>query len=226
MTIRYLYGKREYLSGLISGKKLPRLSDISHYKRIENESMRDEEEQKSFKFDKEEVKIKINGLDISSSDLYDHPTMSVPVRHCYCVCFSKCKNDAELFKVFKADVCVEINLDILKNEMDLILNDDYPGSEVIFNDIEYYHEFQFLLEKNSSDLVFYKPIAFIHEQETRLAFFYPLQKQGFKGVNGEVMPFRKEGESLHLEINITDDDPDLKSRCVTGVHYLNAALYE
>ncbi|VFB08924.1 Uncharacterised protein [Aeromonas salmonicida] len=224
MTLRYLYGKKEHLAGLISGRKLPRLSDISHYKRMENDSMRDEEEKKEFSFDKDVVKIKINNFELNASDFFDHPKISIPVRHCYCVCFSKRKNDAELFNLFKADVCIEIDMDVLKDELDLIFSDRFSGTEIEFRDVEYFHQFQPLFDKSSSDLVFCKPSAFIHEQETRLAFFYPVNKKGFKGSGGKILPFRIEGESLHLEINISDENTDAKSQCVTGVYYLNSAF--
>lgn len=59
---KYLYGKNKFLSGLVSGKKGLRFSDIAHYSVMENEKMRDDELAKEFHYDKYEVRITIDGI--------------------------------------------------------------------------------------------------------------------------------------------------------------------
>lgn len=54
-----------------------------------------------------------------------------------------------------------------------------------------------------------------------MVWFYPETKKGFKGEGGRVVPFRLNDESLHIDINISDPNPDVKSECVISVYYHN-----
>lgn len=56
------------------------------------------------------------------------------------------------------------------------------------------------------ELVFYKPDAFAHEDEFRIALFYPSDKPGFLAKEGKTIPFYKENESSHLTLSYPDAD--------------------
>ena len=60
---------------------------------------------------------------------------------------------------------------------------------VVGRDITYYGEKYLPNNINALDLVFYKPNSFIHEDEYRIALFYPEDKSGFQDYNGIVHPF-------------------------------------
>lgn len=215
MNYRYLYGKKEYLGDVISGRSLPRFSDLSHYKRLENNNMRDEEEYKSFYLNRNDAKITINGHTLNNADMVADIKMDIPVRHCYCACFSKRKNDPELFKTFNADICLEIDIDVLVGELTSIFSDFLVGTEVVCKDIEYFDAYTTVIDDiSSAELVFYKPMSFRHESETRIALFYPENKSGFIDKDGNFIPIMMKGESSHL--SIIGDSPDVRSRCVVS----------
>lgn len=67
--IKYLYGKLEYLSPFINGEVSLRFSDLSHYSRLENELMRDDELNKKFELNPISSTIKINNHVINPADL-------------------------------------------------------------------------------------------------------------------------------------------------------------
>lgn len=215
MSYRYLYGRKEYLGDVISGRSLPRFSDLSHYKRLENDNMKDEEERKSFYLNRKDTKVTINGRTLNNEDLATDISIGVPTRHCYCACFSKRKNDPELFDTFKADICLEIDIDVLVGELKAIFSGSLVGTEVVCKDIKYYDVYAPVIDVSSSELVFYKPMSFQHEAETRIALFYPENKSGFKDKDGNFIPIRLKDESSH--IIISGDSPDVKSRCVISI---------
>lgn len=113
MNKKYLYGKKQFLEALIKGEEGLRFSDISHYSRLENELMRDEETSKQFSIDRYTTRLEVNGFVLNPDDLVNNPTLSIPVRHCYCLCLSNRKNSEELFDKFDADLCIEIDSDKL-----------------------------------------------------------------------------------------------------------------
>ncbi len=61
MPSKFLYGKKEHFIDYMSGKISPRFSDLSHYSRLGNDLMRDDEMSKKFILKKNETFIKING---------------------------------------------------------------------------------------------------------------------------------------------------------------------
>ncbi|MGL5221095.1 MAG: hypothetical protein ACRC8G_16875 [Plesiomonas shigelloides] len=216
MSTRYLYGKKEYLSELLSRKLFPRFSDISHYSRLENNCMRDDEERKEFFMNRNEVVFSINGITIPKEDLAADFKFTLPVRHCYCLCLSKKKNDKELFKKFKADICLEIDVERLVAELRSALHESFAGTEVIVRDVVYYNAYECIIDVTHKERVFYKPVKFKHEEETRIALFYPEHKSGFQA-EGKVIPFRAENESRHITIKIVA--PDINLEYVKNVFY-------
>lgn len=197
MKIKYLYGKSEFLDPLVNGESGIRFSDLSHYSRLENEKMRDDEMNKIFIPRKEEIIIEINGYRLSKEDMSQDPTICVTPRHCYCLCLSGRENDEKLYRDFKADICIAIDVDELENRIGIVC-EKFKGSHVIGREVTYYDQSTLHgLSKSSEDLVFYKPDFFVHEDEYRLAWYYPLNKTGFLA-EGITIPFRIEGKSSHI----------------------------
>jgi hypothetical protein len=204
--IKYLYGKKNILNPLINGDIGFRFSDLSHYTRLENEKMRDDEMSKRFTVDKFDYELNINGRVIDPNSLAKDIEMSVATRHCFCLCLSNRKNSDELFEKFKADICIEVNVASLIEFLTEFFCNKFKGMEVIGRDITYYSEKYLPKNANALDLVFYKPDSFIHEDEYRIALFYPENKTCFKANNGDSVPFILESESTHMSFN----DPDKK----------------
>ncbi|PWD67088.1 hypothetical protein [Pectobacterium parmentieri] len=199
MKIKYLYGKYEFLADLLEGRSGIRFSDLSHYSRLENEKMRDDEMKKIFIPKKDGLIIEINGYRVDTNDLASDPELSVTPRHCYCLCLSSKGNDEGLYRDFKADTCIAFNVDELEKRISLSC-EKFKGSHIVASDITYYDQKTLLgLEQSPEKLVFYKPDFFAHESEYRIAWFYPLNKTGFL-VDGRTIPFRFENESSHLFI--------------------------
>ncbi len=92
MNKKYLYGKKQFLEAFTKGDDGLRFSDISHYSRLENELMRDNETSKQFSIDRYTARLEINGHAMNPDDMVDNPVFSIPVRHCYCLCLSNRKN--------------------------------------------------------------------------------------------------------------------------------------
>ncbi|QMI04917.1 hypothetical protein [Citrobacter sp. RHB25-C09] len=197
MKVKYLYGKYAHLSYLINGKSGIRFSDLSHYSRLENEKMRDDEMNKLFIPRREDIFIEINGMRIPPNDLASDPTISVTPRHCFCLCMSSKCNDIELYQSFKADTCIAFDVDELERRLS-IASEKFEGTFIISGDITYYDQKTLNgLGQTAEKLVFYKPDFFSHESEYRIAWFYPLNKSGFLS-KGKTIPFRLKNESSHL----------------------------
>jgi len=69
MNKKYLYGKKQFLEATIKGEGGLRFSDISHYSRLENELMRDEETSKQFSIDRYTTRLEVNGFVLNPDDL-------------------------------------------------------------------------------------------------------------------------------------------------------------
>lgn len=181
---------------MIEGKNGLRISDLTHYSRMENENMRDDEMNKIFYLDKDTYHIHMNGRPINPKNLVQDTLLTLQPRHCYCICLSSRGNDAELYREFKADICIAFDVDELINRI-RTFNQRFKGTLVVGRDVNYYRRGIGPSSLDPMDLVFYKPDGFSHEAEYRIALFYPLDKAGFKYAGG-VMPFYKEGESMHM----------------------------
>ncbi len=215
MNIKYLYGKAIYLDDMINGKCGIRFSDLSHYSRLENEKMRDDEMKKIFVLPKDEVFIEINGYRLNQKDLASDSIISATPRHCYCLCLSSRGNDEELYRMFNADICIAFDVDELEKRLSTC-GERFKGSYIIGKDVIYYSLVTLNgLSQSREELVFYKPNAFAHEAEYRIAWFYPLDKKGFS-VNGKTIPFRFENESSHL--TFFHKDNTLITGCIKEVY--------
>lgn len=204
--IKYLYGKMERLAPLIEGNVGFRFSDLSHYARMENEAMRDEEMVKTFTIDRFSYESKINGRVIEPASMARDPTISLPTKHCFCLCLSNRKDSAELYEKFQADVCIEVNTDLYIQFLKDFYTHKFQGMQVVAKNITYYSNGHLPKVTSPDELVFYKPEAFIHEDEFRIALFYPDDKAGFKAEEGDTIPFYNENQSNHLILSYPDQD--------------------
>ena len=203
-VIKYLYGKKCYLEPLLQGDVGFRFSDLSHYSRMENEMMRDEEMSKLFLINKGEGILKINDHVINPEHLVGDPQVRINTRHCFCLCLSNRKDSSELYEKFKVDVCIEVKVTEFEEFLRDLFTKKFQGMSVIGRDITYYEKYSLPSTSDFVDLVFYKPSIFSHEAEYRIALFYPLDKPGFADENGNVIPFIKDDESMHLTMTYTD----------------------
>ncbi|ABO22483.1 hypothetical protein SHLO109777_10560 [Shewanella loihica] len=203
-VIKYLYGKKQYLTPLIEGDSGFRFSDLSHYARMENDAMRDEELVKTFAIDKSTFEVKINDHVIDSESMTADPIFSFPARHCFCLCLSNRKDSEELYEKFMADVCIEVKVDLYIEFLNDLFKHRFKGMEIVAKDITYYGNSSLPKVSNPDELVFFKPDAFSHEDEFRIALFYPEDKQGFKTKEGDTIPFYNENESNHLTLSYPD----------------------
>lgn len=216
MNVRYLYGKKEFLLPVIQDKAGLRLCDLTHYSRMENEKMRDNEMEKKFTLDRSRFNLTIGGVVLNPDDMTTDPVFTLQPRHCYCICLTSRKNDPELFRTFKADICIGFDVDLLQERLEL-LSVRFPGMEFSGKDVTYYHPGTPPHTFEAEELVFYKPATFSHEAEYRLAMFYPKNKTGFKAVDGPDIPFYKEGESMFMAVS--HEQKGFISSCVTEIFY-------
>lgn len=214
MNKKYLYGKKKFLKPLITGECGLRFSDISHYARLENEIMRDDEIRKQFTIDRYTNRLEINGHVLNPNGMVENPIFSIPIRHCYCLCLSNRKDSAELFEKFQADICIEIDVEILLEALEFVFSNKLKGMEVKGKNVDYYDPFQAPPTQMADELVFYKPEYFYHEAEYRIALFYPNNKPGFLSEDGAIIPFHKEDESMHMFIS--HEDPRFITQFIVG----------
>lgn len=217
--IKYLYGKLEYLSPFINGEVSLRFSDLSHYSRLENELMRDDELNKKFELNPMPSTIKINNHVINSADVDGNISLSLPVSNCYCLCLSNRKNDVELFEKFKADVCLEIDVIELVNFLKAALQ-NFPGIVIEHRQVHYYEPTDPIPTTDRFELAFHKPNFFKHESEHRVVIRFPEEKRAFKTTEGLTIPIFIEGESMHLTINTPS--PSFNQRYLRGTHHNNS----
>lgn len=215
MRTKYLYGKFIHLKPLIKGENGIRFSDLTHYSRLENEKMRDDEMKKIFIPRKDEMVFEINGYKLNPNDLAGDPIFSITPRHCYCLCMSNRGNDEELYRTFRADVCIAFNVDELERRLSIcfeLLKESYIiGKDIIYYDTSTLHG----LDKSPDELVFYKPNQFSHESEYRIAWFYPLDKKHFRSKNKNI-PIRFKDESSHM--TVFHKEKDIITDCIVDVY--------
>lgn len=214
--IKYLYGKLEYLSPFINGEVSLRFSDLSHYSRLENDLMRDDELNKKFELNPIASIITINGHTINPANIVGNIGFSLPIPNCYCLCLSNRKNDDELFEKFKADVCLAIDVVELVKFLKLALQ-ILPGTVIEHRQVNYYNPTDPIPTTDRFKLAFHKPIFFKHESEHRVVIRFPEEKKAFKTTEGLTVPVLIEGESMHLTINISS--PSFNQRYLRGIHH-------
>ena len=215
---KYLYGKQKFLSGLISGKRGLRFSDIAHYSVMENEKMRDDELAKEFHYDKNEVGITINGIVLNPADMTTNPSLIVTPYRCFCVCLSGKKDDEELYERFEADVCIEIDVEELVKFLTIAAG-KFDGMGVVHNSVSYYPPVMSDPAPDFNAAVFFKRDIYCIEDEYRIAITIPAHRENFRSETGEpIKIFSDEpGELRHMFIESKEEW--INRSYVTNVYY-------
>ncbi|NVK74001.1 MAG: hypothetical protein HWE24_10995 [Oceanospirillaceae bacterium] len=199
--IKYLYGKKEFLLPVFKGECGPRFSNLGHYRTLENEKIRDEETKKSFSIEKNSVVIEINGRKLNPETMTKDPILAVPSRNCYCLCLTSKKNDPEMYELFNANFCLEVNVENLVEFLEVILLDANKTTQhemfVKSQAIKYYEKYHSLTEYSLDEVVFYKPNRFSVEAEYRIAIFSNTENIPLKTEAG-LFPFTPTEESQHI----------------------------
>lgn len=176
---KYLYGRLEHLGIFLDGgHAIPenrgiRFCDIIHYKTMENETVRDDESRRIFNLDKERFTIEVGGKVIDSNDMSDHPEIVLAVPRCYCLCLSGKKDDIVMFERFKADVCIEVDVNFLVEFISKVLAKRFPV-RVLHGDINYYPKVMTEAPPVEEALIFYKEEELYSiEAEYRVALVFP-----------------------------------------------------
>lgn len=172
------------LKKVISGDSGLRYSDIIYYSVMENALMRDNELLKSFELSKDHFSFKINEWLINPMEMTKAMRLDVPAERCFCVCLSNKRNAPELFFRFKADVCVEIDLDALLEFLE-IATQKFEGMKILHGDVNYYPPIMTAHGPDIRRAVFYKRDIYAVEDEYRIALTIPPSRRYFMGVSGE-----------------------------------------
>lgn len=168
---KYLYGKRELLENLIHGGVI-RFTDIVKYGRLDNVDMRDEETLKRFILDKNSLRIRHHKAPGIQWLPTEHVEVFVRTPRAYCLCLSNHGRDPKLFERFSADVCIEINSELLVDILASGFGVD-SGVKVASNDVNYYPPIMRAPDLNLANSIFYKPERFWPEDEYRVVLQLP-----------------------------------------------------
>lgn len=210
---KYLYGKSCHLSGMMKGEKGIRFSHLSQYALLENEQIKDNETGREITLNKNLYTITVNNRTLNPEEMTRHPTIIAPTRHCYCLCLSNKGDAPDLYEKFKADLCIEFDVEKLLSIFDRIGIEILKGTEFIANNVKYYSSDNIEVTYIDDDiLVFYKNERFSSEDEFRIAMFYPLDKTSFQAGDTTIQ-INKKGETDFLFIR--GGIPD----CITNTFY-------
>lgn len=216
--IKFLYGKRERLKNLIAGQGCIRFSDIIYYGRMENGLMRDIEVEKSFVLDRESFHFELNGKRLNPSDMLEHPVLTVRTQRAFCLCLSNKLNAPELFDRFYADVCIEIDVDVLTQVLEVGFG-ILPGVSIEHESVNYYPP---VMKGPGPDIrraLFCKPEAFSVEDEYRVAIIIPPGRILATAEGLDIELYSDEvGKEQHLYIKGYRDD------YLSKVHYRERVL--
>ena len=192
--IKYLYGKSQYLDNFAKTGERLRFRDLFTMDKLQNEDICDNEANKAIELAPDAIsKVIIAGREFEV--IPDKPIIfSRTPRRCHVLCLSHLGNAPELFKLFKADIC--IGLDVTKMAQLIETANKHRSFEVIADSMTYYkHESQ-LLDLSQERLAFVKPAEpYSREHEYRIAIFWPNDESStLKTIDdGEMNVFYKNG---------------------------------
>lgn len=175
--------------------------------RMENAEMRDNEMERNFTIDRHLFPIFINETRVDPENMTANPYFTLFPGHCYYVFFTSRGNEPELYDKFQKNICISFYVNRLQEQLEL-LSERLPDIFFQGKDITYCHPGTFMPDEP----IFIKPLNFAHEAEYRIALFYPLNKTGFLTKEGRDIPFRIEGESIHMEVDHTEPG-FMRNRC-------------
>jgi len=177
--IMYLYGKRKNLNNFIEHRKSLWFRDINSLGKNSNEKICDNESKKDFLVNNNQIKHIVIGTKNNMHKFRLVPdksfTMFGRTRRCHVLCLSKNRNDTKLFKKFKADVCIAIDVNLLEKNLRAGLQN--WGTEIIGKEIKYYKDGNPPKTLEKEKLVFYKKDKYEDENEYRIAIFWPYDEK-------------------------------------------------
>lgn len=169
--IKYLYGKSCYLDSFAKTGEGLWFRDLYTMDKLSNEDIKDDEKCKSVKVASEEIlTISLAGRDFQLAP-DTHFDISITPQRCHVLCLSDKENDHELFELFRADICIAINV-VKMAEMIKEAN-RHIGLEVVAGNVRYYSNSTELFNCKPEETAFLKPEAYKKESEYRIAIFWP-----------------------------------------------------
>ncbi|MFA0134145.1 hypothetical protein AB4440_17850 [Vibrio splendidus] len=170
--IKYLYGKSQHLGRFAETGEGLWFRDLFTMDKLENENISDNEAKKSIQLAPDVItKVAIAGREFKI--VPNKPvTFSQTPRRCHVLCLSDKGNRKELFELFKADICIGIN--VVKLTRLIETANKHLGLEVIASSITYHEHENETLDLSQEQLVFVKPAEpYKRECEFRIAVFWP-----------------------------------------------------
>lgn len=168
-----------------------------------NENISDNEQNKTVKVASKEIShISLDGrkFKVAPGTKFD---ISYTSPRCHVLCLSDKENCPELFELFKADICIAINV-VEMVKMIKAANHRY-GVEVVADSVKYYKNSHQLLSSSPVELAFLKPeYPYQRESEYRIAMFWPSGEDakirstdaGYINIFGEIP-----AENDHITLN-------------------------
>lgn len=207
---KFLYGKRENLESFIRTGGPLWFRDLYSLKNLENDLICDDESLKRFCIDsKHIIKITIDGHDfqlVQDSEF----NLSQPTRRCHVLCLSNDGNEPKLFRRFKADICIEINVNVMIKIIDNTWRDS--NVEVKGKEVSYFKKGNLPETLNPFDIVFKKNSKrYRVENEYRIAIFWPFDhKTSILTKSGDCVNIFGHGSNCHNHIELHFEVSDLE----------------
>jgi hypothetical protein len=199
---KYLYGDSEFLIPALYGQAELRFCHIDYYAGLENKLMRDDESEKKFTSPDGTVSITHKGKTTRVTNFETRRTTP----ECYCLCLSNTKNSRVLFERFKADICLEVDVNRLVELMTETANSmrELDTCQVLSSDAIYYNG-QSEIPWNMDSAPFYKNKDFKIEDEYRIAVI-PVCDHFYARLGKQIdsMKSNNDGKSLR-GINLGDE---------------------
>jgi len=108
MEIRYLYCKYENLKGFIHKGKPLRFREINSLLKLENIDIKDDESKKIFFLNSKKItSININNIEMDLQSIRGDIQIFAYPRRCFILCLSNSGYKTELYKRFRADICIK-----------------------------------------------------------------------------------------------------------------------
>jgi hypothetical protein len=200
---KFLYGKRCNLDAFTQLGGPLWFRDIYSLKTLENQLICDDESCKTFCVDSKHVtSLNLNGRDFKLTP-NSQVALTQPTRRCHVLCLSNDGNKAELFQRFAADICIEINVELM---VEMIKdNTKHFNAEVIGENVDYFKDRELPETIDPMDLVFKKDYEkYSIEKEYRIAIFWPYDHEtSLKTESGDYVKVFSAGDD-HISLNFKD----------------------
>lgn len=172
---KFLYCKYDNLKGFIHHGKYLRFYDINYYKDLENALIKDDESNKRYFHTSDNIDLlQVNEIKINPNIIKGELEISIPTRRSHALCLCNIGKNDTLFERFDADLCIEINVDLLIEILRSYFQNIDEKIEVIGKNVDYFKINEKEMELDNKKIVFKKNYEDFHvENEYRIAIFYP-----------------------------------------------------